>query len=76
MKGPVCPVMNEKKGHGAGGGACPFISSSNIALWFQYSLAHTDPSLDFFEVAFPVKYKKKYAHYLNQRIFYDIKQVE
>jgi hypothetical protein len=65
MKGPVCPVMNEKKGHGAGGGACPFISST-----------HTDPSLDFFEVAFPVKYKKKYAHYLNQRIFYDIKQVE
>ncbi len=39
-------------------------------------IAHTDPSLDFFEVAYPVKYKKKYAHYLNQRIFYDIKQVE
>jgi hypothetical protein len=39
-------------------------------------LAHTDPSLDFFEVGYPVKYKKKYAHYLNQRIFYDIKQVE
>ena len=43
---------------------------------FNIILAHTDPSLDFFEVAFPVKYKKKYAHYLNQRIFYDIKQVE
>lgn len=28
-------------------------------------LAHTDPSLDFFEVAYPVKYKKRYAHYLN-----------
>ena len=33
MKGPSCPVMGsqyENKGHGAGGGgACPFISSSN-----------------------------------------------
>ena len=29
MKGPSCPVMGlENKGHGAGGGACPFISSS------------------------------------------------
>lgn len=47
------------------------ISDSLIVI-----IAHTDPSLDFFEVAYPVKYKKKYAHYLNQRIFYDIKQVE
>jgi hypothetical protein len=30
-----------------------------------FIIAHTDPSLDFFEVAYPVKYKKKYAHYLN-----------
>ena len=34
-------------------------------------IAHTDPSLDFFEVLYPVKYNIKYAHYLNQRIFYE-----
>jgi hypothetical protein len=51
-----------------------YLQVSNLSLIFI--LAHTDPSLDFFEVAYPVKYKKKYAHYLNQRIFYDIKQVE
>ena len=32
---------------------------------------HTDPSLDFFEVQYPVKYKLKYSHYLNQRVFYE-----
>lgn len=32
---------------------------------------HTDPSLDFFEVQYPVKYKLKYSHFLNQRVFYE-----
>jgi hypothetical protein len=51
-----------------------YLQVSNLSLIII--LAHTDPSLDFFEVGYPVKYKKKYAHYLNQKIFYNIKQVE
>ena len=37
-------------------------------------VAHTDPSLDFFEVAWPVKYKLRYPHYLNQRVIYSLEQ--
>eukprot|EP00347_Sterkiella_histriomuscorum_P024227 403331870 len=42
------------------GGACPFISSN-----------HTDPGLDFFEVGHRIKYKSKYSHFMNQKVFYE-----
>jgi len=45
----------------------PLVSS--IALNHK---AHTDPSLDFFEVAWPVKYKMRFSHYLNQRVIYTL----
>ncbi len=32
---------------------------------------HTDPGMDFFEVGYRAKYKKKYAHFLNQRIIFE-----
>ena len=38
------------------------------------TIAHTDPSLDFFEVGWPLKYKRRYAHYLNQRVFYEVEE--
>ena len=44
------------------------------ALSLIYNVAHTDPSLDFFEVAWPVKYKKRFSHYLNQKVIYTLEQ--
>ena len=35
-------------------------------------VAHTDPSLDYFEVGWPLKYKMRYSHYMNQRVFYKV----
>ena len=32
--------------------------------------------MDFFECGYPIKYKRKYTHYLNQRIFYSEEEVE
>lgn len=34
-------------------------------------IEHTDPGMDFFEVGYRARYKKKYAHFLNQRIIYE-----
>lgn len=32
--------------------------------------------MDFFEVQWPVKYKMKFGHYLNQRVFYTEEVIE
>ncbi len=53
---PVAPMTSKSSG-----GSCPFIASS-----------HTDPSLDFFEVGYPIKYKKRFSHYFNQRVIYSV----
>lgn len=76
-----CPVSHQvaemasqtmKQGSSGPNGVCPFSLQVSCERCLTLRVAHTDPSLDYFEVGWPLKYKMRYSHYMNQRVFYKV----